>query len=75
MNIIRRFRDMKKGHTIGANAVLLLFPKTRLAGIDALPVELWSLIIEAFVVDKLGCPDLQCDELHNILNTRLVCRR
>jgi hypothetical protein len=49
---------------------------SHLPGISALPIELWSLIIEYVVVEQLGGDTrLQCLELPTILKIRLVCRQ
>jgi hypothetical protein len=49
-------------------------PESLLSGIDALPIELWSLIIEYVVVQQLGDTRLQCFDLPDILDQRFVCR-
>jgi hypothetical protein len=48
-------------------------PESLLSGIDALPIELWSLIIEYVVVQQLGDTRLQCFDLPDILDQRFVC--
>ncbi|CAO2651291.1 Nn.00g095880.m01.CDS01 [Neocucurbitaria sp. VM-36] len=74
MNIIRKFKRLKAGIFNEEQAALSSIPKSRLAGIHALPVELWSLIIDFVLVDKLGSSYLQCRELLDILEYRLVSR-
>jgi hypothetical protein len=50
-------------------------PESRTHGINALPIELWSLVIEYMVLDQLGDAHLQCRELPIILKNRHVCRQ
>jgi hypothetical protein len=52
-----------------------LIPRSHLTGINALPVELWSQIIECVLDPILQHKKRQCDALPQILKIRLVCRK
>ena len=53
---------------------LALIPQSQLSGINALPVELWSQIIERVLDAHLQYKERQCYTLPEILKLRLVCR-
>jgi hypothetical protein len=70
MNIIALFKKQRRRVMQLPNTL-----KSRSLGISALPVELWSLVIEHVVLQHLGDTRLQYWELPNILKIRLVCRQ
>lgn len=85
MNIIRRFKERQKQAkqidrvpdciytcTIPSNSDTVVEPRpTR---IDALPVEVWGIIIDHLVTEQLGHRNMQCWILPMILQNRYVCR-
>jgi hypothetical protein len=70
MNIIAKLKG-KRREALRLSDI----PKSSILGISALPVELWSLVIEHVVLQHLGDKRLQCRELPDILKSRLVCRQ
>jgi hypothetical protein len=50
-------------------------PESHLTGVNALPVELWSQIIERVLDPPLQHNERQCYVLPQILMLRLVCRK
>jgi hypothetical protein len=76
MNIIRRLKEHRKHVKKEAvyQETLLSIPESLLRGINTLPVELWSLIIEYTVVQQRAGPRLRYLYLPSTLEKRLVCR-
>jgi hypothetical protein len=70
MNVIARLT----GHRIQAKK-RATSPESGIHGIDTLPIELWSLVIEYVILDQLGDAQLLCKELLVILKNRHVCRQ
>jgi hypothetical protein len=70
MNVIGRFKEKRREASRLSDV-----PKSSILGFSALPVELWSLVIEHVVLQHLEEKRLQCRELPDILKSRLVCRQ
>ena len=49
-------------------------PQSCLNGVEALPVELWSQIINYLVDPYLQHKERQCYDMRKVLEVRLVCR-
>jgi hypothetical protein len=77
MNIIGRLKQQRRRarQTANARTGLLAIPKSRIAGISALPIELWGVVIEYITIEELGDARIQCGKLSVLLGRRLVCRK
>lgn len=84
MNIIRRYKERRRLAKLieehRANMYVCRIPancksqESRVAGISALPAEIWGIIIDYMVIEQLGSPYMQCSSLYKILQYRMVCR-
>jgi hypothetical protein len=70
MNIFARLKAQRRR----ANQISTV-PGSRINGMNALPRELWCLIIEYMVLEQLGDVRLQYQDLRVILKSRHVCRQ
>jgi hypothetical protein len=77
MNIISTIRTARARGKLAKmlEEQLDLIPRSHLTGINALPVELWSHIIECVLDPHLQHKQRQCHALPQILKLRLVCRK
>ena len=76
MNIIRTIKNAQRQAEINRELrkKLKKIPESRLNGIHALPVELWSQILE-HVLDPYLQHETRCYSLLSILDLRSVCRK
>ncbi|KAF2850912.1 hypothetical protein T440DRAFT_478812 [Plenodomus tracheiphilus IPT5] len=74
MNIIHSFKTYHKHQILNRERTQLLskIPQSQLAGIEALPLELWGQIIN-YVLDPHLQRQTQCYTLPQVLKLRLVC--
>jgi hypothetical protein len=77
MNIIRKVENARQlaKLTQEMEEKLSRIPKSHLNGIEALPLELWSQIIEHVLDPYLQRMKRQCWDLPMVLELRLVCRK
>jgi hypothetical protein len=75
MNIIGRLTEQRRRARQNSDTQtrLLQIPESRIAGVSALPIELWGVILEYVTVEQLGDARVQCWNLPVILERRLVC--
>jgi hypothetical protein len=77
MNVVGKFKEKHRRAKKESEdqRKLEVIPTSRINGIAALPVELWSIILEHVVTSQLGPPSVQCWTISDILDQRLVCRK
>jgi len=73
IRMIERARE-KARLTQEAKERLRQIPQSCLNGVEALPVELWSQIINYLVDPYLQHKERQCYDMRKVLEVRLVCR-
>jgi hypothetical protein len=77
MNIVRMIENAGKlaKLTQDMEEKLNRIPQSHLNGIEALPLELWSQIIEHLLDPYLQPMKRQCWDLPRVLELRLLCRK
>ncbi|EAT85310.1 hypothetical protein SNOG_07844 [Parastagonospora nodorum SN15] len=77
MNVVGKFKEKHRRAKEESEdqKKLEAIPISRINGIGALPVELWSIILEHVVTSQLSPSSVQCWTMSDMLDQRLVCRK
>ncbi|KAH5879130.1 hypothetical protein HBI91_029210 [Parastagonospora nodorum] len=75
MNVVGKFKEKHRRAKEESEdqKKLEAIPISRINGIGALPVELWSIILEHVVTSQLSPSSVQCWTMSDMLDQRLVC--